>query len=536
MSATLWLTKDPRLSSYDDVSRYHRVRVCEIKNMRSCVCAQICLIKHYAFYGFKCYTNKQWKLAEVAFVSILKLMFDKGPRPAVPFRYRDCIKFDVLDATYHLGLLYLEKKEEDNHLVKAAALFQFCVDLGRLYGMPTHFYKLKSYQCEMAFGYVAIGLKDDLPRQLVDYRRQIVDEVRTWKSFTTPVIRNMYQRNQKFMIDYFIPSMFQACLGREESSVFSLLALGSYATSVATPWSDFEFMILLESEKDKETFLRVVRLFWIRVINLGETNLRQLGLAVLNDFRTGAAEDDWFWAPINKYGFCLDGVNSKACKFPFGRRGYTAGRVPLCDFELIGTPKTIAKLQYNSGLVLTDTELLQSLRSPTFVCGSKKLFLEYQHEIQQQFVLDGQRLRSQISGILRSDLLRHGARRRRSAEINVKMHVFRMIDRVIHGLGDYFHVAKQNLYDILEELAATRISSKFAQTLKEALTIALGARMWVYTQNSLNNKCNKDIIYLHPQHDGWIPKKLCYLADIMVEVERATYSALSHPISLSDEH
>ena len=93
-----------------------------------------------------------------------------------------------------------------------------------------------------------------------------------------------------------------------------------------TPWSDFEFAILIENDANKDAnkkyFRLLTELMHIKIINFGETILRSVGIESLNNFKTGKKEDDWFWDQVIESGLSFDGPQWHACKTPIGRKGY----------------------------------------------------------------------------------------------------------------------------------------------------------------------------------------------------------------------
>lgn len=91
-----------------------------------------------------------------------------------------------------------------------------------------------------------------------------------------------------------------------------------------TPWSDLEFAVLVNQDKEeyREYFRNLTKLLHIKVINLGETPLRSVGIESLNNFRTANEGDEWFWDDVIESGFSFDGPDWHACKLPSGRQGY----------------------------------------------------------------------------------------------------------------------------------------------------------------------------------------------------------------------
>jgi hypothetical protein len=174
---------------------------------------------------------------------------------------------------------------------------------------------------------------------------------------------------------------------------YALVGLGSLSLGTMTPWSDLEFAILVNDEKYKGYFRNLTKLLRIKIVNLGETPLRTMGVEALNNFKTANKEDDWLWDNVLSSGFCFDGPDWYACKLPLGRQGYKALKkivrddkeqtiiedVP--DYELILTPDEMAEFQKEAKIgkswFETDKYLVQALNSVSLIEGSQRLLDEY---------------------------------------------------------------------------------------------------------------------------------------------------------------
>ena len=96
---------------------------------------------------------------------------------------------------------------------------------------------------------------------------------------------------------------------------YSIITLGSLAREEATPFSDFEWAILIEDPKHTDYFRRLTELLWIKVINLGETTSRMMDNEELDLF----AESE---SPCKK-GFSFDGQMISGCHTPLGNLHHT---------------------------------------------------------------------------------------------------------------------------------------------------------------------------------------------------------------------
>ncbi|MBX9586380.1 MAG: tetratricopeptide repeat protein [Gammaproteobacteria bacterium] len=178
--------------------------------------------------------------------------------------------------------------------------------------------------------------------------------------FGSPEIQSIYKTiaaELKLMVKDMIESCFKI-LPLPNDCVYSIITLGSLAREEATPYSDFEWAILIENPKYKNNFRRLSELLWIKVINLGETTARMMDIEELNWF-------DESESPCKK-GFSFDGQMMSGCHTPLGNRHHTASKIRAIEqnsllnkgekatqiqkikdgeYELIGTPEELAQFQ-----------------------------------------------------------------------------------------------------------------------------------------------------------------------------------------------
>eukprot|EP00058_Branchiostoma_floridae_P014736 XP_002600224.1 hypothetical protein BRAFLDRAFT_66729 [Branchiostoma floridae] len=182
---------------------------------------------------------------------------------------------------------------------------------------------------------------------------------------------------------YFIKDLVEECIKTigQPPCRYAMAGLGSQATELVTPYSDLEFAILIEENKDtpgsRQYFLNLSSFLYLKIINLGETILPAVGIKSLNDFYSEDPADDWFYDSVTPRGFAFDGAMPWASKTPFGRKG-TFMRPP---FSLIQTPSGLAELQRHVDETLR--HLSGTLMHVSFLKGDQTLVDDYKSKVKR---------------------------------------------------------------------------------------------------------------------------------------------------------
>ena len=171
-----------------------------------------------------------------------------------------------------------------------------------------------------------------------------------------------------------------------ELSNVAFVCVGSQARQAATPFSDMEWVILLQSseESDEHTTDRVKSrlrllsaLVQFRLISLGHTILPSLSIPGLNDDSRDADQltSNWFYDDVTPRGFSSDGLMPGACKSPLGNAHIRS--VPASDrFELIGTADEM--LRYHSDRYFAlDPHLSTVLTTVQLISGNAVIVADY---------------------------------------------------------------------------------------------------------------------------------------------------------------
>lgn len=444
------------------------------------------------------YNQHKIKAAETQFITVLKSTFSKNAWLQLD-KYD--IKTELLDSMDHIGDIYCNNNTYHNNYAKSAAINQFCCKFSNLYHIA---FTTKSREIELSFLH-SIGINSltntlSYQNELEQFRSNIERKFRFLNDddSRTKQVELLYTDITKFFINNhntgYIQRLFNECFNEltHIHGEYAIIALGSFSRGTATPWSDLEFAILIDNPKYKQYFRNLTQLFHIKIINLGESQLRWLGIEPLNNFCTNNSFDDWFWDDILPYGLCLDGAHAHACKTPLGRQGYSNP-----DFELILTPDEMINFQINNKWSESDPYLVQMLRSVSLIYGSQSLLDEYRSKLRN--AIDVKILRERMYLIWNTDL--NNIKDTVNIKlINVKKDMYRHIDRMIHDLADSYNIitvtTSWNTLDILD--TEHIISHMLAIQLKESLSIACELRYRTYYNNI--NTVNKELIRNYDVH------------------------------------
>lgn len=153
---------------------------------------------------------------------------------------------------------------------------------------------------------------------------------------------------------------------------FEVIAFGSLATLMATPYSDLEFAILTEHTDHKSQLIPLVLTYFLNILSLGETPLRMLDIDVLKFLR-----NDFNY--LNCNGLTFDGMRSGMAKFPLP---LSALQKKESDPPLIATPYQLAMLQTKTNSIFSKEYFISCLSNATSLYQSSRsdfLLKQYQY-------------------------------------------------------------------------------------------------------------------------------------------------------------
>ena len=296
--------------------------------------------------------------------------------------------------------------------------------------------------------------------------------------------------------------------------VYSIITLGSLAREEATPFSDFEWAILIgkNNETHKNYFRRLSELLWVKVLNLGETTARMMDIAELDWL---SESDD----PCRK-GFSFDGQMYSGCHTPLGNIHHLISKIKVIQqsimlsdeekitqiknvkdeqYELIGTPEELAQYQTHrwgakrgfctvlstvDAIISNNDDLLRDYNGRMADVWNAKL----ESNPNQTFLQ--QRSLKYLTESLERFQFQGGYFSKEAHFFDAKYHLYRLPNMLIDHVASYFGVQSKSLWSRIDSIfgqnGVVNLPEK-SKTLKELVSQVLGLRLRAYLNAGFRN-------------------------------------------------
>jgi tetratricopeptide (TPR) repeat protein len=299
---------------------------------------------------------------------------------------------------------------------------------------------------------------------------------------------------------------------------YTVIGLGSLALEQITPYSDLEFAILTENDDYKahpdirvrEYFKNLSHLAHLKIINLGETII-----------------------PTSRYGIDLSHLVHRAVNFDLGGKT-SLGRIDNDKpYDLIQTIDLMLEYVINKENKYSriDKTLPYILEKVCYIYGDENLAEQYKDKV-NEFL----RSPSQVDGMAHIQtraikLLKEGGLEYRSQDpepiiiksnlalftpelkrsegrlFDVKQQIYRISDRLINGLGQFYGIEGDSAWDTVDQLEQKKlINAEGAKNLKYIVTFANVLRLKIYAhyqaQQDYMSSFPKDLLQTSKQQQN----------------------------------
>ena len=258
---------------------------------------------------------------------------------------------------------------------------------------------------------------------------------------------------------------------------FVAVGIGSMAKGEATPYSDLEFLFLVENEDFVSYFEELAVTAYFIIGNLQETKLKYMDIEELNRDHT------WF-EDTSVSGFKIDGLQKNAGNIPTGNGTQSQKN------KFIQTVDGLVDM-YAQIFILPDPEkskigdMSAMLSSTVLLCGESHLYDEFLTRIS---AIERSALRREASiKMLWSDAMKFDYRPDDTLTHikDVKKDFYRFPSIIIFDLKIIHGVRASSVWETIDCLITREILSlSIGHSLRVALSISLFARLSVYCHHS----------------------------------------------------
>lgn len=303
--------------------------------------------------------------------------------------------------------------------------------------------------------------------------------------------------------------------GEDPPTRFAMVGLGSMSRNEMAPYSDVEFLFLIEegSDESRAYFRSVAKLMALKIANLGETKFKLV--------QTQSSEKS-----LAPKGFSVDIAGLS----PLGQEGL---------YELIGAPEEIAYLQTEAWFSQKEAAffLVNALTTSCLVAGDASLLHTYQRAVdrilnQEISATPRQRLREvRALKLIRDHLDEFRPQFRRNIEeraFDIKKNLYRLPHSVINALAFFYGCREKGTVAQLEELKkrgfiSDSVRGELKQALESILRLRIQAHLFygeereiLYQPRTIEAEESEKLLLITPE----IKDEILHLYQVLIPLRR----------------
>lgn len=258
---------------------------------------------------------------------------------------------------------------------------------------------------------------------------------------------------------------------------FEVVAMGSIARGEMTPFSDLEFLLLVETETKGPYFVNLSIFIYLLINNLGETNLKCFNV---QELKTGSAP----FQDHRSNGFKFDGITKNSGNIPTGNGLENSKKLILTPSELLENYRRVYENSVEEESTLVGSDISQMLYNLVSIYKTKESLLEQFQEGALKLSINEKRVEKTLF-MMKQDSERYKYTPRnfrdQSGWLKVKDDIYRYPTLVTNSLKILFEIHEANVWKASDKLGTLLQWAEPARhALKVLISVSLYARLATY--------------------------------------------------------
>ena len=276
---------------------------------------------------------------------------------------------------------------------------------------------------------------------------------------------------------------------------FAAVCMGSMARGEMTPYSDLEFIFLVENKKDgvEEYFERLALTVYFLIGNLGETHLKYMNIEEFSERKGSPISLDetraerWF-DDTSTNGFKIDGLSPNAGNIPTGNGSEEQHNHLIVTVEELVSRYTEVYLQVSDYKKASKGDLSAMLSSTTLIYGAEDLFNTFRGSITKVQPSQKRQFVSREMLLIDAEKFSFEPQKNMMEKVNLKEKVYRFPTILTFDLKILHCLKSSTCWEVLTEAEDQgQISHVLASDLAFLVSVGLYVRFSAYSAYASQN-------------------------------------------------